>query len=125
LEKHICVSSYELVNFFLIVLFLVFFLGKPSATFWNELQLFINSRGDVYKGDGRTKEDVGTALGLNQIMMQQVQQDAEKPDKVAMNIWRKICSSRADQLYVGSILNVPATTLNDIYGRFVICINIK
>ncbi|CAF3138035.1 unnamed protein product [Rotaria socialis] len=54
-------------------------------------------------------------LGLNPLILQQVQREADKADKVAMSIWRKLCPTRADQLYVNSIKNVPTSTLQNIY----------
>ncbi|CAM4951785.1 unnamed protein product [Rotaria socialis] len=66
---------------------------KPRESFWNELNFFMDSCNNVY----------------------QVQREADKADKVAMSIWRKLCPTRADQLYVNSIKNVPTSTLQNIY----------
>ncbi len=98
---------------------------KPRAAFWSELELFMNTNHDTYKGDGRTLHEIGSELGLSELSMQQVQQDAEKPDKVAMNIWRKLCPTHSDRLFVGSIKNVPLSTLNNIYGKFIDFINLN
>jgi hypothetical protein len=98
---------------------------KPRAAFWSELELFTNTNRDVYKGDGRTLHEIGTELGLNELSMQQVQQDAGKPDKVAMNIWRKLCPTHSDRLFVESITNVPSSTINNIYGKFIDFINVN
>ncbi|CAF4970332.1 unnamed protein product, partial [Rotaria sp. Silwood1] len=88
---------------------------KPRPAFWNELTVFMDSYSELFKGDGRTIAEIGAELGLNQAMIQHVQQDAEKPDKVAMNIWRTLCPTQADRVYVESIKCVPATTLQNIY----------
>ena len=93
------------------------FLVKPRASFWEDMHLFMDSNDEDYKGDGRTLVEVADALGLNQAAIHQVQHDTDKPDKIAMNVWRKICPTRADQLYVGSIKNVPESTLQSIYGK--------
>ncbi|CAF4834394.1 unnamed protein product, partial [Rotaria magnacalcarata] len=53
----------------------------------------------VYQGDGRTMDNIAGELGLNPLILQQVQREADKADKVAMNIRRKLCPTRADQLY--------------------------
>jgi hypothetical protein len=79
----------------------------------------MDMHGNSYDGDGRTIGEIGSALGLSSMAIQQVQQDADKPDKVAMNIWRKICPTRADRLYVGSIKNVPPSTIQNIYSKSV------
>ncbi|CAF4506168.1 unnamed protein product, partial [Rotaria magnacalcarata] len=88
---------------------------KPRPAFWNEVNVFMNSYSELFTGDGRTIATIGTALCLNEVMIQQVQQNVDRPDKVAMNIWRKLCPTQADRLYVGSIKKVPATTLQNIY----------
>ncbi|CAM4927945.1 unnamed protein product [Rotaria socialis] len=88
---------------------------KPRESFWNELNFFMDSCNNVYQGDGRTMDNIAGELGLNPLILQQVQREADKADKVAMNIWRKLCPTRADQLYVNSIKNVPTSTLQNIY----------
>ncbi|CAF4035086.1 unnamed protein product [Rotaria sordida] len=94
---------------------------KPRPEFWNELAIFMNSNSEPFKGDGRTIAEIGAELGLNQATIQQVQQDAEKPDKVAMNIWRALCPTQADRLYVESVRYVPAKTLQNIYTFARLC----
>ncbi|CAF4989894.1 unnamed protein product [Rotaria magnacalcarata] len=88
---------------------------KPRESFWNELNFFMDSCNNVYQGDGRTMDNIAGELGLNPLILQQVQREADKADKVAMNIRRKLCPTRADQLYVNSIKNVPTSTLQNIY----------
>lgn len=102
----------------------LYFLVKPRASFWTELSLFIDSNGDAYKGDGRTIEVIGEALGLSQMAIQQVQQDADRPDKIAMNIWRVICPTRQDRVFVGSIKLVPPSTIQNIYSKSISFIDI-
>ncbi|CAF2125349.1 unnamed protein product [Rotaria magnacalcarata] len=94
---------------------------KPRPAFWNEVNVFMNSYSELFTGDGRTIATIGTALCLNEVMIQQVQQNVDRPDKVAMNIWRKLCPTQADRLYVGSIKKVPATTLQNIYTFARLC----
>jgi hypothetical protein len=84
----------------------------------------MDSHGDAYKGDGRTIEAIGGALGLNQTGIQQVQQDADRPDKIAMNIWRMICPTRQDRVFVGSIKHVPKSTIENIYSKSISFIDI-
>jgi len=103
---------------------LYLFLVKPSPSFFNELSLFMNSHDQSYQGDGRTIEEIGIELGLSPTSIHQVQQDAEKADKVAMNIWRKLCPTREDRIFLGSIKNVPRSTLENIYGKSISFINI-
>ncbi|CAF2862244.1 unnamed protein product [Rotaria sp. Silwood2] len=88
---------------------------KPRQAFWNELLLFMDSYSESFNGNGKTIEEIGSALSLSSAMIQEVQRDADRPDKVAMNIWRILCPTRADRLYVESIKNVPATTLQNIH----------
>ena len=84
----------------------------------------MNANTDLFEGDGRTLNEIGKELGLNQIAIHQVQQDTDKPDKVVMNIWRKICPTRADRIYVKSITHVPLSTLQNIYGESISFINL-
>ena len=98
---------------------------KPRASFWKELTLFMNSYNDLYRGDGRSLQEIGLALGFNEFMAQQVQQEADKPDKVAMNIWRKLCSTQEYRVFVGSIKNVPLSTLQNIHSKCVVLKYIK
>ena len=78
----------------------------------------MESHGDSYHGDGRTIHEIGRALGLTDHMIHYVQRDTDKPDKVAMNIWRKLCPTIEDKVFVRSIKKVPTSTLDNIYGRF-------
>ena len=87
------------------------------------MTLFMDCYRNPFQSDGRTIDEIGAALGLNPIGIRQVQQDANRPDKVAMNVWRKICPTREHRLYVGSVKHVPETTLNDIYSKSNIYIN--
>ena len=96
---------------------LTFSVVKPSASFWNELSSFMDSRGEIYNGDNRSLVGIGRELGLNEQMVQQVQRDTTKPDQVAMKVWRKICPSHTDRLFVGSIIKVPSSTIDNIYGK--------
>ncbi|CAF2798408.1 unnamed protein product [Rotaria sp. Silwood2] len=91
---------------------------RPRASFWSELSIFMESHGDSYQGDGRTIHQIGRALGLTDHMIQYVQRDTDKPDKVAMNIWRKLCPTIDDKVFVQSIKKVPISTLHNIYGKF-------
>jgi hypothetical protein len=84
----------------------------------------MDSHSDAYKGDGRIVEMIGDALGLNQMAIQQVQQEADRPDKVAMNIWRMICPTRQDRVFVGSIKHVPKSTIENIYSKSISFIDI-
>lgn len=93
------------------------FLVKPRASFWSELNLFMNSYKSPFQADGRTVEEIGKSLGLSPTAMHYVQQDANRPDKVAMNVWRKLCPTREHRLYVGSITRVPEVTLQNIYSK--------
>ncbi|CAF3985921.1 unnamed protein product [Rotaria sp. Silwood1] len=70
---------------------------KPRTSFWNELSIFMESHGDSYQGDSRTIHEIGRELGLTDNMIQYVQRDTDKPDKVAMNIWRKLCPTIEDK----------------------------
>jgi len=74
---------------------------------------------DLYKGDGRSIQEVGAELGLTSALIQRVQQDAFKPDKIAMNVWRAICPTREARLDVGSITNVPPSTIQNIYSKLI------
>ena len=87
------------------------------------MTLFMNCYQNPFQSDGRTIDEIGAALGLSSIAIHQVQQDANRPDKVAMNIWRNICPTREHRLYVSSVKRVPETTLNDIYSKFISFIN--
>ncbi|CAF4277805.1 unnamed protein product [Rotaria sp. Silwood2] len=95
---------------------------KPRASLYNELRLFLDLNSDIYKGDGRTIEEIGSALGLSSMAIHQVQQDAEKPDKIAMNVWRKICPTQEDRIYVGTIKQVPKSTVQNIYMFARLCL---
>ncbi|CAF1392853.1 unnamed protein product [Rotaria sordida] len=95
---------------------------KPGAPFWNELSAFMNAHSNMYKGDGRTIQQVGAELGLNATLIKRVQQDAVKPDKIAMNVWRTICPTREDQLEVKSIKNIPPSTIRNIYTFARLCL---
>ena len=55
------------------------------------MSVFMESHGITYQGDGRTLDEIGRELGLTDHMIEAVQRDADKPDKIAMNIWRKLC----------------------------------
>ncbi|CAM4985939.1 unnamed protein product, partial [Rotaria socialis] len=66
--------------------------------------------------DGRTIHQIGRALGLTDHMIQYVQRDTDKPGKVAMNIWRKLCPTIDDKVFVKSIKKVPISTLDNIYA---------
>jgi hypothetical protein len=99
--------------------FICLFLVKPSASFWNELTAFVMTHNDWYEGDGRSIQEVGAELGLTSALIQRVQQDAFKPDKIAMNVWRAICPTRAARLDVGSIKNVPPSTIRNIYSKLI------
>ncbi|CAF1395056.1 unnamed protein product [Rotaria magnacalcarata] len=76
----------------------------------------MESHGDSYQGDGRTIHQIGRALGLTDHMIQYVQRDTDKPGKVAMNIWRKLCPTIDDKVFVKSIKKVPISTLDNIYA---------
>ncbi|CAM4842198.1 unnamed protein product [Rotaria magnacalcarata] len=89
---------------------------RPRASFWSELSIFMESHGDSYQGDGRTIHQIGRALGLTDHMIQYVQRDTDKPGKVAMNIWRKLCPTIDDKVFVKSIKKVPISTLDNIYA---------
>ncbi|CAF2262969.1 unnamed protein product, partial [Rotaria magnacalcarata] len=89
---------------------------RPRASFWSELSIFMESHGDSYQGEGRTIHQIGRALGLTDHMIQYVQRDTDKPDKVAMNIWRKLCPTIDDKVFVKSIKKVPISTLDNIYA---------
>ncbi|CAF1666678.1 unnamed protein product [Rotaria sp. Silwood1] len=89
---------------------------KPRTSFWNELSIFMESHGDSYQGDSRTIHEIGRELGLTDNMIQYVQRDTDKPDKVAMNIWRKLCPTIEDKVFVRSIKRVPTSTLDNIYA---------
>lgn len=94
-----------------------FFFVKPRAALWSELNVFMNSYRSPFQGDGRTIDQIGKSLGLSPTTMHYVQQDANRPDKIAMNIWRKLCPSREHRIFVGSITRVPETTLQNIYSE--------
>ncbi|CAF1412989.1 unnamed protein product [Rotaria sp. Silwood1] len=76
----------------------------------------MESHGDSYQGDSRTIHEIGRELGLTDNMIQYVQRDTDKPDKVAMNIWRKLCPTIEDKVFVRSIKRVPTSTLDNIYA---------
>ena len=78
----------------------------------------MKSHGDSYQRDGRTIHEIGRALGLADHMIHYAQRDTDKPDKVAMNIWRKLCPTIEDKVFVRSIKKVPTSTLDNIYDRF-------
>lgn len=90
---------------------------KPRPSFWNELNLFMESYAESYKCEGQAIEKLGRELGLDQAKIQAVRLDADKADKVAMNVWRMLCPTRSDRLYVESIKRVPTTTLEKIYSK--------
>ena len=92
---------------------------KPRANFWNELSIFMNSHVPTYKGDGRTLDQIARELRLTDQVVQAVQRDADKPDKIAMNIWRRLCPTIDDKIMVESIKKVPISTLENIYGKYV------
>lgn len=77
----------------------------------------MESHGDTYQGDGRSIAQIGRELGLTDQMIQSVQRDTDKPDKVAMNVWRRLCPTIDDKLFVRSIKRVPESTLDNIYGN--------
>ena len=79
--------------------------------------MFMQSNEVKYQGDGRTLKDIGYELGLTDQMIEAVQRDADKPDKVSMNIWRRLCPTIEDKVFVGSIKRVPVSTLDNIYGK--------
>ena len=78
----------------------------------------MQTHGTTYQGDGRSLEEIARELGLTDQMIEAVQRDANKPDKIAMNIWRKLCPTIEDKVLVGSIKYVPVSTLDNIYGKF-------
>ncbi|CAF1662541.1 unnamed protein product, partial [Adineta ricciae] len=89
---------------------------KPRGSFWNELAIFMDSHTDLYMGDGRTIDQIGCELGLSDQTIQSVQRNADRPDKVAMNIWRRLCPTVDDRVFVQSIKRVPISTLENIYA---------
>lgn len=90
---------------------------KPRASFWNEMKIFTDSHTNKYQGDGRTLASIASELRLSDQTIEAVQRDADKPDKVAMNVWRHLYPSVADKVFVNSIKNVPKSTLKNIYGK--------
>jgi len=82
------------------------------------MSVFMQSHDITYQGDGRTLGQIAGELGLTDQMIEAVQRDADKPDKIAMNIWRKLCPTVEDKVFVGSIKRVPVSTLDNIYGKF-------
>ena len=73
--------------------------------------------GTDFQGDGRTIPEVAAELGLSEQTIAAVQRDADRPDKIAMNVWRYLCPTIDDKLYVGSIKKIPVSTLQNIYGN--------
>ncbi|UJR38913.1 hypothetical protein I4U23_031581 [Adineta vaga] len=82
----------------------------------NELFLFIESNENKYQNDNRTIEEVARELDLSDQTIEFVQRDAIRPDKVAMNVWRHLCPTVDDKVYVHSIKQVPMATLRNIYA---------
>ncbi|CAF4852955.1 unnamed protein product, partial [Rotaria sp. Silwood1] len=99
-----------------------YFSVKPGPAFWNEMKAFMMTHSDEYKCDGRTIEQIGAELGLNAYLIQRVQQDAFKSDKIAMNVWRAIRPTAEARLEVGSIKNVPKSTIENIYSFARLCL---
>ncbi|CAF0972671.1 unnamed protein product [Adineta ricciae] len=89
---------------------------KPRSNLWHELSLFMQIHGASYHGDGRTISDIGRDLGLSEQIIVASQRDTDKPDKVAMNVWRRLCPTVDDKVFVGSIKRVPVKTLENIYA---------
>lgn len=92
--------------------------AKPRASFWNELTTFMNSHCSTYTGDGRTLGQTARELRLTDQAVEAVQRDADKPDKIAMNIWRRLCPTIDDKIMVKLIKKVPKSTLENIYGKY-------
>ena len=71
---------------------------KPRASFWNELTIFMEAYTESFESKDQTIDKIGSELGLTETMIQEVQQGTETPDKVVMNIWRKLCPTEADRI---------------------------
>jgi predicted transcriptional regulator len=82
------------------------------------MSALMQSHDIAYQGDGRTIAKIARELGLTDQMIEVVQRDADKPDKIAMNVWRKLCPTIEDKVFVRSIKRVPVSTLDNIYGKF-------